>query len=186
MKIAIITGSAGLIGSESVEFFSKKFDLIVGIDNNHREKFFGKDASVSWNIKRLSSEISNYKHNQVDIRDYESLKGIFSEYGKDISLIIHTAAQPSHDWAAKEPLTDFTVNANGTLNLLELSRLFCPDSVFIFKEFTGSSNWTPHLGQHFEKTPLEIKPLHAGHFKSLYEYNRITKTKPISTTIIYL
>jgi len=132
MKIAIITGSAGLIGSESVEFFSKKFDLIIGMDDNHREKNFGKDASVNWNIKWLSEEISNYKHYSVDIRNYESLKKIFSEYGKDISLIVHTAAQPSHDWAAKEPLTDFTINANGTLNLLELTRLFCPDSVFIF------------------------------------------------------
>ncbi len=147
MKIAIITGSAGLIGSESVEFFSKKFDLIVGIDNNQREIFFGKDASVEWNIKRLSAEIPNYKHYSIDIRDYESLKNIFEEYEKDISLVVHTAAQPSHDWAAKEPLTDFTVNANGTLNLLELTRLHCPDAVFIFtstnKVYGDNPNFLP-------------------------------------------
>lgn len=147
MKIAVITGSGGLIGSESVEFFSDKFDLIVGIDDNHREIFFGKDASVNWNIKRLSGEIPNYKHYSVDIRDYESLKKIFKEYGKDISLIIHAAAQPSHDWAAKEPHTDFTINANGTLNLLELVRLNCPQAVFIFtstnKVYGDNPNFLP-------------------------------------------
>jgi CDP-paratose 2-epimerase len=147
MKIAIITGSAGLIGSEAVEFFSKKFDLVVGIDNNQRERFFGSDASVEWNIGRLGTEISNYKHYRTDIRDYSQMEKIFSEYGKDISLVIHAAAQPSHDWAAKEPLTDFTINANGTLNLLELTRLKCPDAVFIFtstnKVYGDNPNFLP-------------------------------------------
>lgn len=132
MNIAIVTGSAGLIGSEAVSFFSSKFDLIVGIDNNFRARFFGENASVEWNRIRLEKEISNYEHHAVDIRDFNDLDTIFSKYGKDIKLIVHTAAQPSHDWAAREPLTDFTVNANGTLNLLEQTRLHAPEAVFIF------------------------------------------------------
>ena len=113
MKIALITGSAGLIGSESVEFFADKFDVIIGIDNNMRQDFFGKEASTEWNKNRLQNKYKNYKHYNTDIRDVESLRKIFSEYNKDIQLIIHTAAQPSHDWAAKEPFTDFTVNEIG-------------------------------------------------------------------------
>ena len=111
MSVAIITGSAGLIGSEAVDFLSSKFDTIVGIDNNMRQYFFGEDASTEWNKTRMEKGISNYKHYAADIRNYETLKEIFEEYNTDIGLIIHTAAQPSHDWAAKEPLTDFHVNA---------------------------------------------------------------------------
>src|SRR5687767_11981076 len=111
MSVAIITGSAGLIGSEAVDFFSSKFDTVVGIDNNLRQYFFGTEASTEWNKTRLEESISNYKHYAADIRNYETLKEIFEIYGSDIDLIVHTAAQPSHDWAAKEPLTDFHVNA---------------------------------------------------------------------------
>jgi CDP-paratose 2-epimerase len=132
MKIALITGSAGLIGSESVIFFHDKFDLIVGIDNDMRAYFFGKDASTAWNVQNLKNRYPNYKHYNTDIRNYQALEKIFAEYGNDIHLVIHAAAQPSHDWAAREPLTDFTVNATGTLNLLELTRIYCPDAVFIF------------------------------------------------------
>lgn len=132
MSVAIITGSAGLIGSESVEFFSSKFDTIVGIDNNLRQYFFGKDGSTKWNRDRLQQTIPNYRHYQTDIRDYDGVKKIFEKYNTDIKLIIHTAAQPSHDWAAKEPLTDFHVNATGTLNLLEGTRQFCPKAIFVF------------------------------------------------------
>src|SRR5206468_5191040 len=101
MNIVLITGAAGLIGSESVEFFSKKFDLVVGIDNNMRQYFFGADASTEWNKNRIIQTISNYRHYQVDIRDVEGLGKVFKEFGADIKLIVHTAAQPSHDWAAK-------------------------------------------------------------------------------------
>jgi CDP-paratose 2-epimerase len=132
MKIALITGSGGLIGSEAVSFFADKFDLILGIDNNLRQYFFGKEASTDWNRSRLSEKFSNYRDHAIDIRNYNDLDVLFKKYGSDISLIIHTAAQPSHDWAAKEPLTDFSVNATGTINLLELTRLNCPDAVFIF------------------------------------------------------
>lgn len=132
MNVAIITGSAGLIGSEAVDFFSSKFDRIVGIDNNMRARFFGEDASVEWNRQRLEKVIPNYEHHTIDIRNFDDLGNLFAQYGTDIKLIVHTAAQPSHDWAAREPLTDFTVNANGTLNLLEQTRLNCPKAVFIF------------------------------------------------------
>src|SRR5688500_11254000 len=111
MSVVIITGSAGLIGSEAVDFFSSKFDTVVGIDNNMRAYFFGDDGSTEWNQKRLQETIPNYKHYKTDIRDYISIEQIFKEYNSAIEPIIHTAAHPSHDWAAKEPLTDFHVNA---------------------------------------------------------------------------
>ena len=132
MSTVLITGSTGLIGSESVRFFSEKEDNIVGIDNDMRSRFFGPDASTKWNRNRLIEEIANYHHLDEDIRDEKAMEKIFSDYGSDLKLIIHAAAQPSHDWAAKEPFTDFTVNANGTLVLLEMTRQYCPEAVFIF------------------------------------------------------
>lgn len=144
MNIAIVTGSAGLIGSEAVEFFKDKFDLVIGIDNNMRQEFFGEDASTLWNQKRLESEISNYKHYSIDIRDEKAVENLFSEYKSDIKLIVHTAAQPSHDWAAKDPFKDFTVNANGTLVLLENTRQHCPEAVFIFTSTNKVYGDTPN------------------------------------------
>ena len=136
-----------MIGSASVEYFYSKFDTIVGIDNNMRQYFFGADGSTEWNKKRLETSISNYRHYNTDIRDYEALKELFSKYNSEISLIIHSAAQPSHDWAAKEPLTDFNVNAVGTMNLLELTRLYCPKAVFVFtstnKVYGDNPNFLP-------------------------------------------
>ncbi|ACI20595.1 NAD-dependent epimerase/dehydratase family protein [Thermodesulfovibrio yellowstonii] len=132
MNIALITGSAGLIGSESVRFFAQKGFTIVGIDNDMRKVFFGEEASTRWNLERLKEEVPEYIHYEVDIRDQQKIEQIFKEYNTDIKLIVHTAAQPSHDWAAKDPFTDFTVNANGTLVLLEMTRRYCPEAVFIF------------------------------------------------------
>ena len=129
-SVCIVTGSSGLIGSESVEFFADKFDKVVGIDNNMRMRFFGPDASTEWNTEHLKQTISNFEHHSADIRDIEALDAIFAQYGSDIKLIVHTAAQPSHDWAAREPITDFTVNANGTLNLLEATRKHCKDAPY--------------------------------------------------------
>lgn len=132
MDIALVTGSAGLVGSESVRFLASRMDFILGIDNDLRAYFFGSSASTDWCRRDLEEKVSIYRHVQADIRDYAALERLFFEYGPDIKLIVHTAAQPSHDWAAKEPITDFTINANGTLNLLELTRLHCPKAVFIF------------------------------------------------------
>jgi len=147
MNIALITGSAGLIGSESVQFFSEKFDKIIGVDNNLREYFFGKEASTVWNNDRLKETYANYISRNADIRNVDSLAKIFAEFGTDIKLIVHTAAQPSHDWAAKEPFTDFSVNATGTLNMLEMTRQHCPEAVFIFtstnKVYGDNPNFLP-------------------------------------------
>ncbi len=145
MNIAIVSGSNGLIGSESVSFLADKMDLIIGIDNDQRAYFFGSDASTRWNKAVLESKYPNYKPHNYDIRDYASLETLFKEYGSDIKIIVHTAAQPSHDWAAKEPLTDFTINANGTLNFLELTRNYCPDAVFIFTSTNKVYGDTPNL-----------------------------------------
>jgi CDP-paratose 2-epimerase len=132
MSVALITGSAGLIGSEAARFFAAKGFDVVGVDNDMRKVFFGDEASTSWSRRKLERDLPSYVHIEQDIRNYEGMASVFKRYERDIAVIIHTAAQPSHDWAAREPLTDFTVNANGTLNLLELTRLHCPDAVFIF------------------------------------------------------
>ena len=131
-SVVLVTGSGGLIGSESVAFFSGKFDTVVGIDNNMREVFFGKEASTAWNVQRIRRQYGNYLHHSLDIRDQAGVEKIYQQYSAQIKLIIHAAAQPSHDWAAKDPFTDFSVNANGTLNLLEMTRKYCPEAVFIF------------------------------------------------------
>jgi CDP-paratose 2-epimerase len=132
MSVALITGSAGLIGSEAAEYFAGLGFHVVGIDNDMRRTFFGDDATTRPNLARLQGAIRNYEHHDIDIRNTHEIEAIFNRYGKEISLIVHTAAQPSHDWAAREPLTDFSVNATGTLVLLEAARRNCPDAVFIF------------------------------------------------------
>lgn len=129
-KKVLVTGSTGLIGSESVKFFCKKGFDVIGVDNDMRAYFFGPEASTAWNRRLLKRECQNYHHINADIRDEKRIEKIFRENKFD--LIIHAAAQPSHDWAAKEPLTDFTVNALGTLILLENFRKYCSKAVFIF------------------------------------------------------
>jgi len=131
MSIVIVTGSSGLIGSECSKFFLAIGFKVVGIDNDMRSYFFGPGASTKKNIGILEKQ-RGYTHQQTDIRNTEAILALFKKYNADISLVIHTAAQPSHDWAAKEPFTDFSVNATGTLNLLEATRQFCPYAVFIF------------------------------------------------------
>ena len=152
MPIAIVTGSAGLIGSETVKYFARKGFKVVGIDNNMRETFFGKNASTNWNRDRLIAELGeNYIHHNMDIRDAELISQVFKTYNQDIDLIVHTAAQPSHDWAARDPYTDFTVNANGTLVMLENTRQFCPNAAFIFcstnKVYGDTPNYLPLIEQ---------------------------------------
>lgn len=130
--IALVTGSSGLIGSETAKFFHEKGFDVIGIDNDMRSYFFGKDASTAWNTEQLKKSLNKFTHFNADIRDQKEIFKIFEQYGKNISVVIHTAAQPSHDWAAREPFTDFTVNANGTLVVLEATRKYCPEAVFIF------------------------------------------------------
>ena len=131
MSIALISGSCGLVGSESVEFFAKKGFDVVGIDNNLRELFFGKDGSTIWQRNKLKKSNKKYTHFNTDIRNYNNLEKIFKKYKKNIKIIIHSAAQPSHDYAKKFPVIDFNVNATGTLNMLGLTRIYCSDAVFI-------------------------------------------------------
>jgi CDP-paratose 2-epimerase len=132
MSIAIVTGSAGLIGSEAVQHFAGRGMQVVGIDNDMRRTFFGDEATTRPNLERLRRAVPSYEHHDIDIRDDAALFRLFERYGRDISLVVHTAAQPSHDWAARAPLVDFGVNATGTLHLLEATRQFSPEAVFIF------------------------------------------------------
>jgi len=165
MKIALITGSCGLVGSESATFFSKKGFKIIGIDNNYRKVFFGKDGDISWLRNKLKKELKNYKHFNTDIRNFINLKKIFKKYQKNISLVIHAAAQPSHDWAKNKVFIDFDINAKGTLNLLELTRLYCPEAPFIFMSTNKVYGDNPNLLPLIEKkTRWEIKGNHK--FKS--------------------
>lgn len=145
MPVAIITGSAGLIGSESVKTLHQRGFTVVGIDNDMRAYFFGKEASTQKNNQSLQSSLANYLPRSVDIRYWNAVETTFREFGSDISLVIHTAAQPSHDWAAREPLTDFGVNATGTLHILEATRLHCPQAVFIFTSTNKVYGDTPNL-----------------------------------------
>ena len=132
MSIVLITGSCGLVGSESVEFFYKKGFVTLGIDNNSRKKFFGESASINWKKNELKKKYKNYRHFNLDIRKYKPLERIFKKYKNKISLIIHAAAQPSHDYAKTKINLDFEINAIGTLNLLELTRKYCFKVPFIF------------------------------------------------------
>ncbi len=132
MPVVIITGSSGLVGSESVNFFCNKGFDVIGLDNNLREFFFGKDGSTKLVKKSLVKKNKNFRSFNIDIRNYNSLEKIFKKYKKNISLIIHCAAQPSHDYGKNFPIIDFDVNAKGTLNLLELTKTYCSDAKFIF------------------------------------------------------
>lgn len=149
MSVAIVTGSAGLIGSEAARFFHDKGMDIVGIDNNMREYFFGDDGSTDWNRDKMLKELKNYRHEEIDIRDQDGMEKLFNSIGKDIEVIIHSAAQPSHDWAAKEPHTDFSVNATGTLVTLEAARKASPNAPFIFtstnKVYGDSPNYLKRI-----------------------------------------
>ncbi len=162
MSVALVTGSAGLIGSESARHFAGLGLDVVGIDNDLRKYFFGEDGSTAWTLARLSRELGgSYTHFDTDIRDRQGLEQIVKKYGADIAVVIHAAGQPSHDWAAKEPYTDFDVNAVGTLNVLENARQHCPETVFIHcstnKVYGDRPNALPLVEQ---ETRYEIEPGH--------------------------
>lgn len=165
MSIAIVTGSAGLIGSEATRFFAAQGMTVIGIDNDMRREFFGEEGSSRRQIQRLQKSLgSSYRHVDGDIRDELLIKNIFAEFCDDIRLVIHAAAQGSNDWAADAPMTDFMVNANGTLNLLEMTRRYSNEAVFIFsstnKVYGDSPNQLPLIEQ---ATRWEIDPTHPYH-----------------------
>jgi CDP-paratose 2-epimerase len=161
VSVALVTGSAGLIGSEAARHFASLGMQVVGIDNDMRRYFFGEDASTDWNTRQLQGALKDFEHHPVDVRDHEAIGHIFERYGSDVSLVVHTAAQPSHDWAAREPFTDFTVNANGTLVMLEAARKFCPEAVFVFTSTNKVYGDTPNALPLIEKeTRWEVEPTH--------------------------
>lgn len=178
MSVALVTGAAGLIGSQSVRFFYEKGFEVVGIDNHMRRYFFGEQGQVAWNLTQLTRELPRYRHIEADIRDEAAIEALFKHYGSQISVIIHCAAQPSHDWAAKEPKTDFSVNATGTLNLLEATRQHCPQAVFIFlstnKVYGDLANQLP-LVEH--PTRFELDPAHPFAEKGIPETMSIDQSK---------
>jgi CDP-paratose 2-epimerase len=158
----VVTGSAGLVGSAAVHFYAHAGYQVVGIDNDMRAFFFGASASTSWNRRQLQELYSDaYRHFETDIRDRASVESVFREYGEDVKLVVHAAAQPSHDWAARDPHTDFSVNANGTLALLEATRHFCPSAVFILLSTNKVYGDTPNLLPLVEReSRWEIQPGH--------------------------
>jgi CDP-paratose 2-epimerase len=178
LSVAIITGSAGLVGSEAVRYFTSLGMDVVGVDNGMRSEFFGEDASTRWVRDRLVRDLANYLHYDVDIRDIDEISRIFGRFGSDISLIIHAAAQPSHDWAASNPKLDFTVNANGTSVMLEATRKFAPEAVFIFmstnKVYGDLPNYLPLVER---ETRWEIADDHP------YAAHGIPETMSIDQTV---
>lgn len=162
MSIVIVTGSGGLVGSEACRFYAEKGMDVVGIDNDMRAHFFGEEASTRWQRAELEKDLGDrYTHHEIDIQDGDQIDKLFQKNGTAIQLIVHTAAQPSHDWAAKDPKLDFGVNANGTLNLLEATRKFAPDATFIFTSTNKVYGDTPNRLPLVEKeTRWEIEDGH--------------------------
>ena len=178
MPVAIITGSGGLVGSESVAYFVEAGYDVVGIDNDLRASFFGAGASTAPQTRRLVDRYgSSFRTLDIDVRDTDAIDRVFADHMGSIELVIHAAAQPSHDWAAKEPFTDFTVNANGTLNLLESTRRHAPDATFVFcstnKVYGDRPNSLPL--QELE-TRLDLPPGHEY-------YNGVPTTMSIDTCL---
>ena len=169
MSVVLITGSCGLVGSESVKFFSSKGFDVVGIDNNFRLKLFGKDGDINWIKNKLIKEHKNYKHKNIDIRNYSALEKIFQKYKNSFKLVIHSAAQPSHDWAKTKPFVDFGINALGTLNILNLTKKYSNNASFIFMSTNKVYGDNPNLLPLQElKSRWEISKKHK-YFKGINE-----------------
>ncbi len=144
MSVAIVTGSAGLIGSETSKRLHAEGFEVIGIDNDMRAKFFGDSASTAGTREKLKATLARYQHHAIDIRDADAVMKVFGARQKEIKLVVHTAAQPSHDWAARDPQVDFGVNAQGTLNVLEAAHRHCPEAVFIFTSTNKVYGDTPN------------------------------------------
>jgi CDP-paratose 2-epimerase len=152
-----VTGSGGLIGSESVRYLVEAGFDVLGIENDMRARFFGPTASTQAVTDDLTARYSEFRALDIDIRDVDAVDAVFAQHARELELIVHTAAQPSHDWAAREPHTDFTVNALGTLNLLESTRRHKPTATFIFtstnKVYGDRPNFLP-LEEHESRLEL--------------------------------
>jgi CDP-paratose 2-epimerase len=162
MAIAIVTGSGGLVGSEAARHFASIGLDVAGIDNDMRRVFFGEEASTAGNVELVQASLgSAYRHHDVDVRDRVAVMKLFERYGENIGVVIHAAAQPSHDWAASDPFTDFDINAAGTLNMLEATRRHAAEAPFIFvstnKVYGDRPNDLPLIEL---ETRYEIEPSH--------------------------
>ena len=176
MAIAVVTGSGGLIGSESVRYFAEQGLEVIGLENDMRARLFGAEASTRPVSERLVDEVEGFRWEQLDIRDAEGVKALFSRNAREIELVVHAAAQPSHDWAATDPQTDFTINANGTLNLLEAARRHTPDATFVFTSTNKVYGDRPNsLPLQELETRLELPPDH-------HWYQGIDTEMPIDQT----
>ena len=161
MRTIIVTGSSGLVGSETVRSFAGEETRVIGIDNDMRAEFFGAEASTKKARDDLIENVSGYQHHDLDIRDTAAVTELFKRHRRSLYAIVHTASQPSHDWAARDPQTDFTINANGTLNLLEAARTFSPEAPFIFISTNKVYGDTPN---HLPLQELEKRwEIEAGH-----------------------
>ncbi|MFN0074912.1 MAG: NAD-dependent epimerase/dehydratase family protein [Prosthecobacter sp.] len=170
MSIAIVTGSAGLIGSETCRALHADGMDVTGVDNDMRATFFGPEASTAGVCGRLQRELPRYRHENTDIRDFAAVEAIFARHGQEIGVVVHTAAQPSHDWAVREPLTDFAVNATGTLHVLEAARRHCPDAVFLFTSTSKVYGDTPNRLPLVEReTRWEVASDHPFHERGIDE-----------------
>ena len=164
MPIAIVTGSGGLIGSESVAHFIEAGFDVIGLENDMRARFFGEDASTASTTRRLVEQHPEFRSMEIDIRDRDGVRALFARHGSAIELVVHTAAQPSHDWAATDPQTDFGVNAVGTLNMLEAARDHAPTATFIFTSTNKVYGDTPNDLPLVElETRLELPEDHRYH-----------------------
>jgi CDP-paratose 2-epimerase len=178
MTVAIVTGSAGLVGSETARFLHAQGLDVVGIDNDMRAYFFGQDASTAWNTGTLLATLPRFRHAPIDIRDQQAVEALFREYEGAIGLVVHCAAQPSHDWAAREPMTDFSVNATGTLVMLEATRNHAPDAVFIFTSTNKVYGDTPNLLPLVEReSRWELDPAHPWSEHGIDESMSLDQTK---------
>lgn len=176
-KKVLITGVAGLVGSEAARYFAAQGFEIIGLDNDLRRYFFGPEGSTQWMLEELEETLPAFENHALDIRDEPAVRQLFEDRGP-FELVIHTAAQPSHDWAAREPFTDFGVNANGTLNLLEATRRHSPEAVFIFtstnKVYGDTPNRLPLVEQ---PTRWEIDEAHPYHAHGIDEQMTIDQSR---------
>jgi CDP-paratose 2-epimerase len=164
MPTAIVTGSGGLIGSESVRHFVEAGFDVIGLENDMRAEFFGADASTRPVTDRLVATYPQFRSVEIDIRDADGVMRLFQQNASQVELVVHTAAQPSHDWAASDPQTDFGVNANGTLNLLQAARTHTPDATFVFCSTNKVYGDTPNRLPLVETdTRLELPEGHRYH-----------------------
>jgi len=178
MRVCLVTGSAGLIGAEAARFFSAKGFRVVGIDNNLRKEFFGAEACTDWRRQELETTLPNYSHCAIDIRDRQRVEALFAELGAEIAVVVHAAAQPSHDWAASNPHADFGVNALGTLTLLEATRQFSPEACFLFTSTNKVYGDNPNLLPLVElQTRWEIDASHPYYAHGIDEQLSVDQTK---------